>query len=104
VTRWGVRFPRSRQPRQTRLGGGVTITHVDILLEGAAKQRATCAGHAEAFPVGNPLQFCLDYGVNPEDEVDGLSLCAAVFFCPSNFTVQRLRSRRCRIWFRLDDG
>jgi hypothetical protein len=55
---------------------------------------------AERFPV----RICFDYGIYPEDEVNGFSFGAAVFFCTSSFGVQRLRSHTAAKRFRLARG
>jgi hypothetical protein len=74
------------------------------VLEGACKENATSFGHAQAFLRCNALQVGFDYGVHPEDEVNGLALGTPMFFCSSSFGVQRLRSRGFWERFRLEQS
>jgi hypothetical protein len=53
---------------------------------------------------GNPLQFCLDYGVTPEDKVNSLAFIAAMLFCSLCFGVHSAQSRGFVDRFRLARG
>jgi hypothetical protein len=53
---------------------------------------------------GNVLQFCFDYGIDPEDEVNSLSFPAAMFFCTFKGITHAARLRSIVARFRLAGG
>jgi hypothetical protein len=46
------------------------VLQINMLLEGALKERCGCCGDTQAFLGCKALEFGFDYGVNPHVEVD----------------------------------